>query len=89
MQAIPVQPDHFIEEEDFVTLPIVPVKQTEVEKWRETLGHGEINHVTVWDPYGLSLKFKVIFENGMVASGKFMEPFSWWPKNFRPISFRS
>ena len=86
VQYLPVLPESRPEE---VTLQIIPTKESEVQKWQDTLSHGKINHVDVWDPYGLSLKFKVIFEDGKVASGKFIEPFSWWPKKFRPFDIKT
>lgn len=58
------------------------------EEWLETLRNGKINHVEVWNPYGLSLKFKVIFEDGKVASGKLMYPFSFWRHDFKQVLFR-
>lgn len=58
------------------------------EEWMNMIAHGEINHVEVWNPYGLSKKFKVIFEDGKVTSGKLMSPFSFWKTSFHEMSFR-
>merc|ERR1712137_1224093 len=54
-----------------------------------TLAHGKINHVQVWNPYGLSKKFKVVFDDGKMASGKLMRPFSFWNPAFREVPYRS
>lgn len=58
------------------------------EEWMNTLAHGKINHVEIWNPYGLSKKFKVIFEDGKVSSGKLMRPFSFWPNAFHELTFK-
>ena len=84
LQYLPILPDSYPAE---ITLPFVSSKFD--EEWVKTLAYGEINHVEMWNPYGLSEKFKVIFKNGMVASGKFMEPFSLFEKHFRPFTFRT
>jgi len=57
-------------------------------EWMETISKGKINHVEVWNPYGLSKKFKVIFEDGKVTSGKLMRPFSLWPQYFHQHTYR-
>lgn len=52
------------------------------KEWLHTMRAGEIVNIVPYNPYGLSEKFKVIFSNGFVCSGKHMEPFSFWEKKF-------
>ena len=81
--ALPVWPESFPEE---VMYPFLdPIFEGD---WMATLSKGRIHHVEVWNPYGLSEKFKVIFEDGKVASGKLMRPFSFWEPAFRPFGWR-
>ena len=84
VRTTPIQPDSHPEEERYEK-----IEMAREEEWMNTLAHGKINHVQVWNPYGLSKKFKVVFDDGKMASGRLMRPFSFWNPAFREVPYRS